>query len=174
MTVHCGFEAVLCVCVCTHVAWSYVCGVGCLVATRVFESRGIFLVTGLLLLGLELRFSATAVCDPVLQERHVPSPAQRHVPCSVPPCAAPCCSVLCCIPQLSGEVPYTSAAFHPDGLLMVAGMVNAKAQVWEMRSAKAVTGFEAREQAGSLGAHTGAGALVRCWTFAACGCCVCS
>lgn len=46
---------------------------------------------------------------------------------------------------MSGSSPYTAAAFHPDGLLMVTGTADAKAQIWEMRQQKAVTGFEAGE-----------------------------
>jgi len=42
-----------------------------------------------------------------------------------------------------GASPYTGASFHPDGLLMVTGTADAKAQIWEMRQQKAVTGFEA-------------------------------
>lgn len=45
--------------------------------------------------------------------------------------------------QMSGSSPYTAASFHPDGLLLVTGTADAKAQIWEMRQQKAVTGFEA-------------------------------
>lgn len=45
--------------------------------------------------------------------------------------------------QMVGASPYTGASFHPDGLLMVTGTADAKAQIWEMRQQKAVTGFEA-------------------------------
>lgn len=46
-------------------------------------------------------------------------------------------------PQMPGSAPYTAASFHPDGLLLVTGTSDAKAQIWEMRQQKAVTGFEA-------------------------------
>lgn len=44
---------------------------------------------------------------------------------------------------MPGSAPYTAASFHPDGLLLVTGTSDAKAQIWEMRQQKAVTGFEA-------------------------------
>ena len=45
--------------------------------------------------------------------------------------------------QCGGATPYVSTAFHPDGLLLAIGTSDAKAQIWEMRQQKAVTGFEA-------------------------------
>eukprot|EP00879_Flechtneria_rotunda_P002006 GHRR01002183.1.p1 GENE.GHRR01002183.1~~GHRR01002183.1.p1 ORF type:complete len:517 (+),score=206.67 GHRR01002183.1:358-1908(+) len=48
-----------------------------------------------------------------------------------------------CLKQVAGSVPYTSTGFHPDGLLLVTGSSDGKAQIWEMRQQKAVTGFEA-------------------------------
>jgi pre-mRNA-processing factor 19 len=47
---------------------------------------------------------------------------------------------------MAGSSPYTGAQFHPDGLLLVTGTADAKAQIWEMRQQKAVTGFEAGER----------------------------
>ncbi|KAF8055477.1 PRP19 [Scenedesmus sp. PABB004] len=44
--------------------------------------------------------------------------------------------------QVGGGQPYTSTAFHPDGLLLITGDDAAKATVWEMRSQAAVTGFD--------------------------------
>jgi hypothetical protein len=46
---------------------------------------------------------------------------------------------------MPGASPYTGCAFHPDGLLMLTGTADAKAQIWEMRQQKAVTGFDAGE-----------------------------
>ncbi|WIA40690.1 hypothetical protein OEZ86_004386 [Tetradesmus obliquus] len=49
-----------------------------------------------------------------------------------------------CLKQCSGAAAaYTCTGFHPDGLLLVTGTADAKAQIWEMRQQKAVTGFEA-------------------------------
>lgn len=53
--------------------------------------------------------------------------------------------------QMSGSTPYVSTSFHPDGLLLAIGTADAKAQIWEMRQQKAVTGFEAGEMAHALG-----------------------
>jgi hypothetical protein len=52
---------------------------------------------------------------------------------------------------MSGSTPYVSTSFHPDGLLLAIGTADAKAQIWEMRQQKAVTGFEAGEMAHVLG-----------------------
>lgn len=43
---------------------------------------------------------------------------------------------------MTGTSPYTACAYHPDGLLMVTGTADAKAQIWEMRQQKPVTGFD--------------------------------
>lgn len=59
-----------------------------------------------------------------------------------------------CLKQMAGSSPYTGAQFHPDGLLLVTGTADAKAQIWEMRQQKAVTGFEA-----------GGGAPFTCFSF---------
>eukprot|EP00882_Tetradesmus_deserticola_P005719 GHRQ01006021.1.p1 GENE.GHRQ01006021.1~~GHRQ01006021.1.p1 ORF type:complete len:526 (+),score=265.32 GHRQ01006021.1:450-2027(+) len=49
-----------------------------------------------------------------------------------------------CLKQCSGAAAgYTCTGFHPDGLLLITGTADAKAQIWEMRQQKAVTGFEA-------------------------------
>jgi WD40 repeat protein len=47
---------------------------------------------------------------------------------------------------VTGDAPFTAAAFHPDGLLLAVGLANAKAQIWEMRQQLPVTGFEAGAQ----------------------------
>jgi pre-mRNA-processing factor 19 len=51
-----------------------------------------------------------------------------------------CTSCLQCAGAAAG---YTCTGFHPDGLLLITGSADAKAQIWEMRQQKAVTGFEA-------------------------------
>jgi hypothetical protein len=56
---------------------------------------------------------------------------------------------------MPGSTPYTAASFHPDGLLLVTGTADAKAQIWEMRQQKAVTGFEAGGLRVELGGCSG-------------------
>lgn len=96
------------------------------------------------------------VCPPV-QRCLAPLPTQQPpftlmASCihSIPLCPCVVCvpfqlhSLFCCArSQMPGTSPYTAASFHPDGLLLVTGTADAKAQIWEMRQQKAVTGFEA-------------------------------
>jgi hypothetical protein len=53
-----------------------------------------------------------------------------------------CLPALLSLPQMTGASPYTACAYHPDGLLMVTGTADAKAQIWEMRQQNPVTGFD--------------------------------
>lgn len=45
-------------------------------------------------------------------------------------------------PQVTGDAPYTSAEFHPDGLILATGGGDNVVRVWEMRAQKNVAQFE--------------------------------
>ncbi|KAI8476157.1 MAG: spliceosome component, nuclear pre-mRNA splicing factor [Monoraphidium minutum] len=47
-----------------------------------------------------------------------------------------------CLKQVAGESAYTSAQFHPDGLILATGAADKVVRIWEMRGQKNVAQFE--------------------------------